>query len=363
MVATTMNRPIKSPIDGPSSRRIARAAETLGIGIDAQPERLRNQLLETLEAREFWPRVEEREAILVLAAIARGTAVDEVPDSESLKIRERELHARVRNLADGLFGLDPTERRGQFDQLVEESQDHLLVLARLEGLRPGLDITLPEYDESKTAADLARRLGKLFELRRAGEGTQFSQLLYATWQVFKSGHVVIRQVRLEWPKLAALEHRTLELLETNAQPARAPSADVRSTVTELSSKSSWATVRGLVVLVSVVIVLKVMVNPRLSPPEPPPTVPVDWQQKALEEFELYRQPSKREQQQEIEDIMEQLKAMDPELRKKLDVPEGLIPELDELRRDRGPSPPSTPDDSATVNGPAEPSPPRPEDQP
>ncbi|HZZ81703.1 MAG TPA: hypothetical protein VFE62_24590 [Gemmataceae bacterium] len=158
--------------DNLSQELKAWAANELQVTPECTPAEARAAFLRLMRFDNGVINLGMREAMLLLTGRARG-----IRPTLAMEAVEQKIANEVEDFAHRFFTMPLGERRAEWARLRACGQGFPRVDARLAGLKPGLDVTLPKYPNDEPATKLAETIGELFVLRSAARAARRQSFL------------------------------------------------------------------------------------------------------------------------------------------------------------------------------------------
>jgi hypothetical protein len=159
--------PNPEPAEIPRAELTPWARDELNMGASAGADEFRRTLFQRLEKENWVPPCEAQYALETLAlrsAEDRKAAVG-VGGGAFFWSAEKKLREEVERFAASFFELPPPQRTAEYRKLEERCRLFPTLAHRLRGLKPGLDVVIPQVGFDRATLDLAEHLSRLFVLR------------------------------------------------------------------------------------------------------------------------------------------------------------------------------------------------------
>jgi hypothetical protein len=219
------------------------AAERLGVAPDAPPERLRTEFLSRLPGEDFQPSAELRHSFILLDDTIKEGTKQRCAALHARQAEQERLEAEVEAFAQAFWSTPRSTRLEHWDQLMTAANRSPRARARLEHLRPALAVDSPSGRlDDKNVAELLEQLQAL-AVCVPFEQAALRRTFLADRQEKASWRTAVKQVRDQFPQLAALQEDFLKTLATGVPATvRRPSGKLVPSVasSDLSSGGSWS---------------------------------------------------------------------------------------------------------------------------
>lgn len=180
---------------------------------DLPAEEVRGEVLRRLAARGFAPPPVWRDAMALFDPPLERLPADGRPPLEYQRAYERWLRKAMEAFAGDFFDLPPARRQAVWIEFSEASAPYPQLRARLEQLRPGLELDLAGLRESDPRVrKLANWIAGLFTSRPLTAATMRRRFLRSTEADIAGWQRAARRLRRRHPKIAALAPGVVEQL-------------------------------------------------------------------------------------------------------------------------------------------------------
>jgi hypothetical protein len=184
----------------------------------------RQALLRRLPEEDFVPPQSWLQALKLLQQPEPVPLSATAPHDERFRYEEIRGWEEVEAFADEFFRLDPAQRQRRWHRLASRYSFSVLLSARLEALKPGLDVAAVERSDP-LARKLADKVRELFVLRPAERAMRRQEFLETVGHAQQKAEALAdlvpglpdveraaQQLKREHPQLAALEPRLIDRL-------------------------------------------------------------------------------------------------------------------------------------------------------
>ena len=192
------------------------ARDELKVGATAGADEFRRTLFQRLEKENWVPPCEAQYALetLALRSAEDRKAVVGVGGGSFFWSAEKKLREEVERFAASFFELLPPVRAAEWRKLEDRCRLFPTLAHRLRGLKPGLDVVIPQAGFDRATLDLAEHLSRLFVLRpneRAQLRRTPDERLAKTLPQWREA---AQRIQRQFPQVAKLEPALLESLAT-----------------------------------------------------------------------------------------------------------------------------------------------------
>lgn len=159
--------PNPEPAEIPRAELTPWARDELNMGASAGADEFRRTLFQRLEKENWVPPCEAQYALetLALRSAEDRKSVVGVGGGAFFWSAEKKLREEVERFAASFFELPPPQRTAEYRKLEERCRLFPTLAHRLRGLKPGLDVVIPQVGFDRATLDLAEHLSRLFVLR------------------------------------------------------------------------------------------------------------------------------------------------------------------------------------------------------